>query len=294
MIASIDRSTTPATLSKLRKLPTGPKDDVVRLQLDGGEYRLIALYQNATDHNVAASAYRDGRLASPVLDHLDRGGAQEFIEQLGEPWLQGLHPFKPQAFFIDSFELIGELPWSSAFAAAFREQHGYQLQPYLPLLFREYGESKYLNVIFPPRARYLGSQDMAARVREDYELTRQALFISAFVQPVRDWMHSRGIALRLQAHGGYGDYLDVYQLADIPEAEGLFAGGSFEFLKLAASAGHIAGRSTISSESFITMGRGYDALTLEDHYLLMGNAFAAGITRTVYHGYAYHYELGSK
>ncbi len=294
VIARIDKSTKPPTLSALRTLAPDPRGDRVDLQLDAGAYRLFALYQNDTAHNVAASAYENGRVSSPVVDHLDRRGAQEYIAQLGDPWLRGLYPLKPRAFFIDSFELIGELPWSSVFAAAFRAQHGYDLRPYLPLMFREHGESKYLNVILPPGAAYRGEQDKAERVREDYELTRQALFISEFVQPLRQWIHSQGIDLRLQAHGGFGDYLDVYQLADIPEAEGLFAGGSFEFLKLAASAGHIAGRSTISSESFITMDRNYNGLTLEDYYLLMGNAFAAGITRTICHGYAYHYEPGSR
>jgi hypothetical protein len=33
----------------------------------------------------------------------------------------------------------------------------------------------------------------------------------------------------------------------------------------------------------------FNALTIEDYYLLAGNAFAAGINRTIYHGYAYHY-----
>ena len=49
----------------------------------------------------------------------------------------------------------------------------------------------------------------------------------SFIEGIRQWANTRGLALRLQAHGGYGDYLDTYALADIPESEGLFAGGSF-------------------------------------------------------------------
>ena len=37
----------------------------------------------------------------------------------------------------------------------------------------------------------------------------------------------------MQAHGGFGDYLDAYAVADIPESESLFAGGDYDFLKLA-------------------------------------------------------------
>ncbi|MFA5367984.1 MAG: glycosyl hydrolase, partial [Dehalococcoidia bacterium] len=80
-------------------------------------------------------------------------------------------------------------------------------------------------------------------------------------------------------------------LADIPETEGLFAGGTYNFLKLASSAGHIAGRTFISSESFITIGLDTQALTLEDLYLLAGRAYSAGINRIIYHGYPYFYTL---
>jgi len=81
-------------------------------------------------------------------------------------------------------------------------------------------------------------------------------------------------------------------LADIPEAEGLFAGGSFDFLKLASSAGHGSGAKIISSESFITMSLDFNSLLLDDYYWLAGNAYAAGINRLIYHGYAYHFPIG--
>ena len=287
--ARVDDSTSPATLLDLVDISATVRGDTLSWQVPPGDYRVFSFYQNATAHNVAASAYPGALAASPVLDHLDIGGATEYIQDLGAPWLAALAPYKPNAFFIDSFELIGELPWSSGFSQRFRAMHGYDVTPYLPLLFMQRGESKYVNVVIPPAPAYRGAHDMQARVREDYEATRQRLFIEAFLQPVKTWVEERGINLRLQAHGGYGDYLDTYQLADIPESEGLFAGGSYDFLKLAASAGHVSGQRMISSESFITMGFDFNALSIEDYYLLAGNAYAAGINSTVCHGYAYHY-----
>jgi hypothetical protein len=50
----------------------------------------------------------------------------------------------------------------------------------------------------------------------------------------------------------------------------------------------------VTSESFINLTLDHDALELEDYYLLAGNAFAAGINRTICHGYAYHYPLYSQ
>jgi hypothetical protein len=254
-----------------------------------GKHRIFAFYQNATAHNAVASAYPGALKTSPVLDHLDTGGAQEYLDELGDPWLDALSPFAPRAVFVDSFELIGELPWTTQFSRRFAELRGYDVTPYLPLLFMARGESKYVNVVLPPVPAYVSVNEMGARVREDYEAVRQQLFLESFVRPVADWADSRGVQFRLQAHGGYGDYLDSYQIADIPEAEGLFAAGSYDFLKLAASAGHVAGRRLISSESFITMTTDYNALTIDDYYRLAGNAYAAGINMTVCHGYAYHY-----
>ena len=83
------------------------------------------------------------------------------------------------------------------------------------------------------------------------------------------------------------DYLDAYAVADIPESEGLFAGGSFDFLKLASSAGNIANKKIVSSESFIKIDFDYNKLKIEDYQRLAGNAFAAGINQIVFHGYPY-------
>ncbi|MCP4036653.1 MAG: hypothetical protein GY733_06930, partial [bacterium] len=90
-------------------------------------------------------------------------------------------------------------------------------------------------------------------------------------------------------HGGYGDYLDTYALADVPESEGLFAGGSFDFLKLAASAAHVAGRRWVSSESFITLRLFGTRLSRDEMRLLAGRAYSAGINRLAFHGVPYPY-----
>ena len=289
VVARLDTATDPPTLTDLVDITDSVTSDRLEWDVPAGRYRIHALYQNATSHNAVASAYPGALARSPILDHLNIGGIREYIKKLGDPWLDGIRPFKPDALFIDSFELIGELPWSADFVNLFVEMHGYDLTPYLPLVFMDRGESKYVNVVLSAAPAYQSTGNMAQRIREDYEATRQRLFLQAFLRPLRDWANGEGIKLRLQAHGGYGDYLDAYKVADIPEAEGLFAGGSYDFLKLAASAGHVAGRLMVSSESFITMSSDFNALSIEDYYLLAGNAYAAGINRTICHGYAYHY-----
>lgn len=287
----VDASSSPPTLTELVDLSDKVSGGRIRWSVPEGEHRLFAFYQNASSHNLVASAFPGARQRSPVLDHLDPAGVAETIADLGEPWLEALAPHRPRAFFVDSFELIGELPWSDVFHAAFVEEAGYDPTAHLPLLFKKRGESKYVNVVVPPTPAYRSTGERAERVREDYEAVREHLFREAFVEPLSNWMASKGIALRLQAHGGFGDYLDTYQLADIPESEALFGGGRFEFLKLASSAAHVAGRRFVSSESFINLTFDFDALEIDDYYMLAGNAYAAGINLTVCHGYAYHFPL---
>lgn len=286
------RSDANGTLTDFTDLTAYTSGNTVQWQVPEGDWQLFAFYRNATHHNVLGAGYpgagmQHGVPTANVVDHLDRAGIGEYIDKLGKPWLAALAPYKPDAFFVDSFELIGELPWSARFQAAFREQHGYDIAPYLPLVFRRHGESKYLNMLITPEPAYAGSDEMGVRIREDYEATREALFRDEHVLPLKAWLAQEKIPFRLQAHGGFGDYLDNYQLADIPESEGLFANGTFEFLKLAASAGHVAGKPVISSESFVAMGMDPAQFTVDDFHYYAGNAYAAGINRLMYHGYAY-------
>ena len=114
--------------------------------------------------------------------------------------------------------------------------------------------------------------------------------MNEFLLPMKNWLNSHDIGLRLQAHGGYGNYLDSYSIADTPESESLFAGGSYDFLKLASSAGNISNKKVISSESFIKIDFNYDRLEMKDYERLASNAFSAGINHIVFHGYAYEYK----
>jgi hypothetical protein len=83
-------------------------------------------------------------------------------------------------------------------------------------------------------------------------------------------------------------------MADIPEAEGLFAEGSTDFLKLASSAAHVAGRKYTSAESFITVRFKGTRLTLPEMKLVAGRAYAAGINRLTFHGIPYPYKCVDK
>ena len=291
ILTKVKQSTKNETLSEFRDVTDSFDGEGIKLDIPKGKYKLFFIYQNNVSHNTLGSAYKGAWDESLVLDHLNKGGIEEYIEKLGNHWIKNIQPYKPRNFFIDSFELIGELPWSQKFLKTFEEIHGYSIAPYLPLIFKKHGESKYLYAIFGEEFVYNSRNNISERVYEDYLHTREQLFMTEFLLPIKNWTNSLNIKLRLQAHGGYGNYLDAYAIADVPESEGLFAGGSFDFLKLASSAGHIANRKIVSSESFIKIDFNFNKFEQSDYERLAGNAFAAGINQIVFHGYPYEFSF---
>jgi hypothetical protein len=283
------------TLQDVRDVTDAVDGNRLDWRVPPGDWRIFVLYANSTEHFVMGGAFPGAEADARVVDHLSRRGADALLEGYAAPVLDALRPGEVRDVFVDSFELMGELPFTEAFLESFRAQAGYDLTPHLPLLFRKGGESKYGEMIdlFGRNGGplYLSSEPgRAERIREDYEKVRRTLFREQFVERFVQWAHTRNLGYRLQAHGGYGDYLDTYALADVPEAEGLFGGGSFDFLKLAASAAHVAGRLWASSEAFITLRLFGTGLSEDEMRLLAGRAYSAGINRLVFHGVPYPYE----
>jgi hypothetical protein len=282
------------TLREARVLEGLAHQGRLRWTPPAGDWRVFCFYTNSTEHFVMGGAYPGAEADARVVDHLSRRGADALLVGYAEPLLEAAGAGKVRDVFVDSFELMGELPITEAFLSQFEARAGYDVTPHLPLLFRRGGESKYAEMmdlfgrLGGPRY-LLPEPGRAERIREDYERVRRELFEEVFIARIAQWARARGLALRLQAHGGYGDVLDVYAMADVPESEGLFAGGAFDFLKLASSAAHVSGRTWASSESFITLRLLGRTLSDEEMHLLAGRAFAAGINRIVYHGVSYPY-----
>jgi len=278
----------PAILGETVDLSSQVADETLIWEVPPGTQRVFAVYENRTQHFPAGNAYVGELERARILDHLDRRGVEAFLDLELSAWIEAVADCPPRAVFVDSFELVGELPWTSAFGSGFRALLGYDVEPMLPLLFLDGGESEYVNLLRGEGAhRYATSDGREVRVREDYETVRGALFGREFIEAVDGWLAERGIELRLQAHGGYADVLDAYAMADVPESESLFGAGSYDFLRLSASAAHVGGQRYVSSETFPSLGA--RSLNEDEVRLLMGRAFSAGINRLVHHGNAYPY-----
>ncbi|MEM7435595.1 MAG: glycosyl hydrolase [Myxococcota bacterium] len=276
-----------AVLGSVVDLEPHVVDGVLTWQVPDGRYRVFTVYENRTLHYPVANAYPGSLEGSRIIDHLDRRGVQAFLEGEFKAWIDAASECPPRAVFVDSFELVGELPWTTAFASKFEAMKGYDAMSYLPFLFLEGGESEYTRIFGRGLPRYQATDDRGLRAREDYEEVRGILFEEEMIEPLRQWLGERGVELRLQAHGGYADILDAYGMADVPESEGLYAGGSYDFLRLAASAAETGGKRFASSETLVSVGAA--ELTEREARITIGRAFSAGINRLMFHGFAYPY-----
>ncbi len=289
----VDGAAVPPILGAPIDLSATVAGDTLTWDVPSGPHAIFAVYRHRVNHRVTGGAFPGGPDAATVIDHLDPAAVSTFLDEQAGPWLDAIAPVVPDEVFVDSPELVGELPWSAGFAARFLSETGYDPTPHLPFLFREGGESKYVDLVRAGQGpAVFASEDPAigVRAREDYEAVRARLFSDTYVAAVAAWAEQRGTTLRMQAHGGFGYQLDDYAQAGLPESEGLFAGGSTDFLELAASAAHVGGKPYATSESFVMLGTETN-LDESELWMLAGRAYGAGIGRLVFHGLAYPYAL---
>jgi len=288
----LDDAVSPPLLGPGTDLTSMVSGDTLVWNVPAGTHQLFAFYENKTLHFPAGGAFLGAREDSRIADHLDRSGVDTIIAEQGSPWLAALAACPPRAIFVDSFELIGELPWTTTFSSDFAASFGYDIELFLPFIFRFGGESEYTRILGSGELPlYQTADSLGVRAREDYEHYRGTVFQEEFIEPLHDWTQANDVALRLQAHGGYADILDAYASSDVPESEGLYAGGAYDFLKLASSAAHVAGHRHTSSETFVSVSPGgADLLTLDQFRLLAGRAYSAGINRIMYHGTPYPFD----
>lgn len=190
----------------------------------------------------------------------------------------------PRAQYHDSYEYWGN--WTDDLFDEFKSRRGYDLREYLPEFF-----SKDEN------------DDAGARVKCDYRQTISELLLERFIVPWVKWCHEKGSLARNQAHCSPGNIIDLYAATDIPETES-YGPARFEipglhtdntgfdialaslFFKFASSAGHLAGRRLISSESCTWLGEHFK-VALSHVKPEIDLLLVSGINHVFYHGTTY-------
>lgn len=279
-----DTVSTAVLTGEMLDLSESVRDGRLSVSVPDGTFRIFVIYGNRTNTRLAGAAYPGDPAAFRTVDHLDEAGLNAFRRSYLDLLIGGLH-LPPRHYFVDSFEFLADLPWTPSFLESFAAAKGYDLTPYLPLLFDHGGDFSFAE-LGQPRAHLPG---ISKRVREDYRDVRANLFRTELLEPLLETIHASGAGIRLQALGGYGDYLDTFAAVDVPEAEDFGLRGNYDFLKLASSAAHVAGRHRSSNEAFVKRlpDSGARGLGEDAYHWLAGGAFASGINQLVYHGRAY-------
>ena len=128
--------------------------------------------------------------------------------------------------------------------------------------------------------------DKPARVKCDFRETISDMMVENFMPPWVQWAHDRGMLTRDQAHGSPGNLLDLYAAADMPETEMFSRDRELLVCKFASSAGHVAARKLISSETGTWLAEHFTE-TLGDMKRLVDEMFVSGINHVFYHGTCY-------
>ena len=206
-----------------------------------------------------------------AIDHCRAEVSEFYFRNFGDPLVDKVGEGRIRTFFCDSLELAGN-NWTPVLLEEFQKRRGYDLSPYMPALWTDIGEA-------------------TAGVRYDYYKTFSELTIENFFRKFADWCHRRGAKARIQAHGTWGDILQAYAAADIPEGETFGEQDKYEVntihRRLASSAAHLYGRPVVTNETFTWLRKPRFMETLEMMKASVDAVFLDGMNQIVNHGYAY-------
>ena len=263
-------------------------DHVLRVDIPNGEWNLfIVTWRNKFRDVMFGAKGADG----PVLDHFNAAAVRTYLNRMSDalnPLFGGIMGNRIRAMFCDSIELEGA-NWTTDLPQEFRARRGYDVEPFLPLIF-----AKELEV-------EESFHDTLKRARYDFSKTLAELFMERFILPYHEWCLQNGVVSRYQAYGHpwlYTDLLDGYLAPDIPESDQwLYNGGWVQhhridqiryaiWNKYASSGGHLTGKHIISCEA-MTNTRGLWEATLEYIKQATDLNIVGGINHFVLHGFNY-------
>lgn len=250
-----------------------------------GTWQVFTFKQFASNMGVLGAAGQGPQL---ILDHMDASAFAAHAARVGDPL--GIKPVGIRSTFVDSLELMQDLPWGRQFLAEFRKRRGYDLTKYLPLTLQPGWMQAWGEHFSPP---YFEAGDSTAdRVRTDYRRTVSDLMFEGFIKPYVAWSHARGVQAKFQAHGGAIDIVRGYGIVDIPETEDLVHEGDPYFMRFARSGADLYGRRIVSAESLVWKDRPYE-VTPDELRRRADLIFVGGVNSMILHGHDYRLANGS-
>ncbi len=247
---------------------------------------IILLYAAPTLQSVKRAAPGGEGL---VIDYFSKKALNNYLQRFDSALtISPKQKAGVRAVYNDSYEVFNA-NWTAGFFDEFSKRRGYDFRPYSHIL----SNTKALS-------------DTGRCVAADYYQTISDLVCDNFSKPLSDWSKKQRKLVRNQSHGSPGNWLDLYELADIPETE-YFGAKPFDIpnyrmdpdyeksrfgtpeqviLKFASSAANTSGKKLVSSESTTWLGNHFK-VSLSQIKPVIDELFVSGINHLFFHGVTY-------
>ncbi|KAF2420476.1 glycosyl hydrolase [Microbacterium sp. B35-30] len=252
-----------------------------------GEWRLFAYWMHGTGQTASPSAS-----VNYTVNYLDRDGVDAVIAYWDDvvltPALRAEVARNPRAqMYMDSLELstfgAGGMFWGFTVADEFRARRGYDIASWLPFLTRD-APFMAVSTVYHHEPADEADRVTVDKVRFDYVRTLTDLYIENMLRPFAAFLHEVGMTLRAEI--SYGLPFELTRPGpevDGIETESLEFGAQIDAYRLMAGPAHLF-RKQYSSETGATTRN-----HMLDHRFydqIIATQLAAGITKTVLHGWA--------
>ncbi|WP_159501532.1 glycosyl hydrolase [Microbacterium sp. 18062] len=251
-----------------------------------GTWMLFSYWMHGTGQTASPSAS-----VNYTVNYLDRDGVDAVVSYWDEvvltPELRRTLADNPRAqMYMDSLELwtfgAGGLFWGRTVADEFRRRRGYDIAPWLPFLTRTVTLMASSTVYdHQPTDEHRLTVE---KVRYDYVRTLTDLYIENMLRPFADFLHANGMELRAEI--SYGLPFELTRPGpevDGIENESLEFGSQIDAYRLMGGPAHLFGKQYSSETGATTRNHMLDHRFYDQ---IIATQLAAGITKTVMHGWA--------
>lgn len=253
---------------------------------DGG-YELFFFWMHGTGQTAEPSVS-----VSYTVNYFDRYGVEAVIdywskEILTENVRENIHKNGRAMMYMDSLELNnwgkGAMFWGYHILEEFRGRRGYDITPYLPFLTK-FHKDRGIDMMMPVWRYAMADHEKEWKIRNDMFQTWTELYMDNMLKPMQEWLHKQGMQLRAEI--SYGLPLEISQpgkYVDGVETESLEFASQIDSYRGLAGTAHIYNR-PFSSETGANL---YNyMLGLNFYTQIIFTQFAAGVSKTVLHGYS--------
>jgi len=254
---------------------------------DDSEWRLFVYWMHGTGQTASPSAS-----VNYTVNYLDRDGVDAVIAYWDEvvltPALRAEVARNPRAqMYMDSLELstygAGGMFWGFTVADEFRARRGYDIVPWLPFLTRD-APFMAVSTVYHHQPADEADRVTVDKVRFDYVRTLTDLYIENMLRPFAAFLHGVGMTLRSEI--SYGLPFELTRPGpevDGIETESLEFGAQIDAYRLLAGPAHLFGKQYSSETGATTRNHMLDHRFYDQ---IIATQLAAGITKTVLHGWA--------